>query len=123
MNPNEYPNLADVEQQHWFYVGKRIIVRHWINRLRPPSRNDLLVDCGAGTGTFASEMTGHCQVLALDDHEKYLALARDKLGLDCVQKGTCVALPLADQSVDVLTALDVIERIKDDWRALSELRA
>jgi len=67
--PNEYSNLANVETDHWFYVGKRDIVRHWIQRVHPLRPHHLLADCGAGTGTFAAEMASFCQVLALDDHE------------------------------------------------------
>ena len=51
MNPDEYANLARLEREHWFYSGKREIVRHWIRRVRPLVPEDLLADCGAGTGT------------------------------------------------------------------------
>lgn len=120
MNPDEYANLARVETGHWFYVGKRQIVRHWIQRVRPLSPGDLLADCGAGTGTFAEEMVPHCRVLAIDDHEESMELARRKLGADRVKKGSCTALPLEDGSVDVLTALDVIEHVEQDRQALGE---
>jgi SAM-dependent methyltransferase len=120
MNPEEYANLARVETEHWFYVGKRVIVRHWIQRLRPLSPNDILADCGAGTGVFAAEMAALCQVLAIDDHEESLALASEKLGPDRVRRGSCTHLPLPDQAVDVLSALDVIEHIEHDRQALAE---
>ena len=120
MNPEEYANLADVENRHWFYVGKRRIVRHWIQRLHPLRPDHLLADCGAGTGTFAAEMTPLCRVLAIDDHEESLELARKKLGPDHVRRGSCTALPLEDRSVDVLTALDVIEHVEQDGAALRE---
>lgn len=120
MNPEEYNNLAQVEQQHWFYAGKREIVRAWIDRLHPLKRTDLLADCGAGTGVFAGEMRGACKVVALDDFEESLLLLRQRLGDDCVLKGSCTALPLADNSVDVLTALDVIEHVEDDVASVKE---
>jgi len=120
MNPEEYQNLARVETVHWFYAGKREIVRHWIHHFRPLQRDDLLVDCGAGTGIFVDEMKGTCRVLALDDFEESLELLRKRLGDDNVRKGSCTALPLPDSSVDVLTALDVIEHVEDDRTALRE---
>ncbi len=120
MDTNEYSNLARLERQHWFYVGKRDIVRHWIQRVHALSPDHWLVDCGAGTGTFAAEMASRCKVLAVDDHEEALALARDKLGDDRVKHGTCVGLPLLSNSVDVLTALDVIEHVEQDRQALLE---
>lgn len=120
MNPDEYANLARVETGHWFYVGKRQIVRHWIQRVHPLSPGDLLADCGAGTGIFAAEMLPACRVMAIDDHEESMALARAKLGADRVKKGSCTSLPLQDGEVDALTALDVIEHVEDDRKALAE---
>lgn len=120
MNPEEYQNLAQVEIVHWFYAGKRQIVRHWISHFHPLRPGNLLVDCGAGTGIFADEMRPGCQVLALDDFEESLELLRKRFGGENVRKGSCTALPLPDASVDVLTALDVIEHVSDDRGALRE---
>jgi ubiquinone/menaquinone biosynthesis C-methylase UbiE len=120
MNPDEYNNLAKVEEQHWFYAGKREIVRNWICRFHPLKRADVLADCGAGTGIFADEMRAVCNVVALDDFEESLKLLRARLGEPNVRKGSCTALPLADASVDVLTALDVIEHVQDDRAAVRE---
>ena len=122
MNPDEYLNLASVEQQHWFYAGKRRIVQSWIHRCHPLKPADRLADCGAGTGIFADEMRAACQVVAVDDFEESLQLLCARLGKDKVLKGSCTALPLTDNSVDVLTALDVIEHVQDDLAALREFR-
>jgi SAM-dependent methyltransferase len=120
MNPEEYQNLARVETVHWFYAGKREIVRYWINQFHPLQRDHRLVDCGAGTGIFADEMSKACDVLALDDFDESLELLRKRLGEDHVRKASCTALPLPDGSVDVLTALDVIEHVEDDDGAVRE---
>jgi len=120
MNPEEYDNLSRVETDHWFYVGKRQIVRYWIQRAHPLSAGHLLVDCGAGTGKFAAEMAKYCRVLAIDDHDESLDLARGKLGDERVRRGSCSHLPLDDASADVLTALDVIEHVQHDCDALTE---
>jgi SAM-dependent methyltransferase len=120
MNPEEYQNLARVETIHWFYAGKREIVRYWINQFHPLQRGNLLVDCGAGTGIFAGEMTAFCNVLALDDFEESLELLKKRLGENNVRKASCTALPLTEGSVDVLTALDVIEHVEADQAAVRE---
>lgn len=120
MNPEEYNNLARVEQQHWFYAGKREIVRAWIQRCHPLKPTDLLADCGAGTGIFAVEMRPTCRVVAVDDFEESLQLLEARLGKNATLKGSCTALPMGDNSVDVLTALDVIEHVQDDHAAVKE---
>jgi len=63
MNPEEYNNLARVEERHWFYAGKREIVRHWIQRFHPLKPADRLADCGAGTGIFVRKFRAFKQRL------------------------------------------------------------
>lgn len=120
MNPDEYFKLNQLEKEHWFYAGKREIVRYWIGQLHPLSTGSLLVDCGAGTGQFAAEMQPFCRVLAVDDHDESLALAASKLGASSVRRGSCTALPISPASADCLTALDVLEHVEDDARAIKE---
>jgi SAM-dependent methyltransferase len=120
MNAEEYSKLEQLEKEHWFYSGKREIVRYWIHKLHPLTTTSLLVDCGAGTGQFAAEMRSECRVLAIDDHEESIQIATAKLGGDSVKRGNAVALPLPDKSVDCLTALDVLEHVQDDAKAMTE---
>ena len=120
MNAEEYLKLDQLEKEHWFYAGKREIVRYWINKIQPPRPESLLVDCGAGTGQFAAEMSTSCRVLAVDDHDESLALAASKVGASLVKRGSITELPLPDQVVDCLTALDVLEHVADDKRAMQE---
>ncbi len=113
MNSDEYTNLERVEADHWYYAGKREFVRGWILRTRPPSKAEVLLDCGAGTGRFAKEMEAHCRVLVLDDHEEALRLLRTRF-----QPGQILSLdgdqvPLPDGAVEYVTALDVLEHVPD----------
>lgn len=121
MNPDEYDNLARVEQQHWFYTGKRAIARWAIKTFGSGKSRPVLLDCGAGTGSFAAEMTPTHKVSVMDDHEESLALLRQRFTPDQVVEGSASAMPVADQSVDVLTLLDVLEHVEDDHAALAEI--
>ena len=114
MNPEEYSNLANVEREHWYYRGKREIVRHWLmasSRFRP---EQVLLDCGAGTGLFAEEMATHCRVMVVDDHEESLRMLRARFRSEQVVQLDDRRVPLADASVDYVTALDVLEHVPDD---------
>lgn len=118
MDPAEYENIAALERDHWYYSGKRRLVRAWIKRLRPPAAGDVLLDCGAGTGLFAAEMESLCRVLVLDDHEESLRLLRARFQPHQVLVPASGSVPLPDASLDYLTALDVLEHIPDDGAAV-----
>lgn len=123
MDPAEYANLERVEQNHWYYAGKRVLVRWWLERLAIiAGKRPRLLDCGAGTGRFAAEMTDACEVWALDDHEESLELLRKRLSPARVLKLDGPRLPADDASFEIVTALDVLEHIPDDVSAVKEIR-
>jgi SAM-dependent methyltransferase len=119
MNPEEFEALARVEREHWFYRGKRDLVRHWVARLAPLRADDLLVDIGAGTGQLLAEVAPHCRAVGVEAHPVGLAIAATK-PVPLVQ-AVIEALPLATGAAAVVTALDVIEHVDDDGAALAEL--
>jgi SAM-dependent methyltransferase len=123
VNPEEYERLAAIDRDHWFYRGKREIVRHWIDRCVDLGPNDLLVDAGCGTGTFLVEMAERCRVVGLDDFAESLAIARPRVeavGGRVIQTGLD-RVELADGCATVVTLLDVLEHLDDDASALAEM--
>lgn len=114
MNADEYANMQRMEETHWYYAGKRDIVRTWLRKAGPPRADQVLLDCGAGTGRFAKEMEAECRVLVLDDHEEALRLLREKFRPEQILSLAGDRVPLPDGSLDYITALDVLEHTPDD---------
>ena len=114
MDAAEYTNIAALERGHWYYSGKRRFVRAWIRQARPPQRDDTLLDCGAGTGLFAEEMSADCRVLVLDDHEEALRILRTRFNPEQILSLAGDRVPLPDGSLEYVTALDVLEHVPDD---------
>lgn len=121
MNASEYSNLDRVERTHWYYAGKRVLVRAWIERVAGLGRASLLLDCGAGTGLFADGMRDHCGVRVLDDHAESLAILRTRFAAAEIIEGTATSIPLPAAAVDCVTVLDVLEHIGDDQGAVREI--
>lgn len=123
MNPEEYAKLDRLDRAHWFYAGKRAIVRHWIDRYITLEPADLLIDAGMGTGTWLVEMSARCRVLGIDASEESLALARDRVRAAAgeVLQSTLDRVPLPDACATVITLLDVLEHLDDDRAAMREM--
>jgi SAM-dependent methyltransferase len=123
MNPEQYARLDQVEREHWFYRGKRAIVRHWIERYAPLTRDDVLIDGGCGTGNWLVEMSSRCRVLGLDSFPESVALARPRLEAvgGSVLQTTLDRVELPDASATVVTLLDVLEHLDNDETALREM--
>lgn len=123
MNPQEYANLERIDRLHWYYRGKRAIVRHWIDRHAALRPQDLLIDAGMGTGSWLVEVSERCRVLGLDDHEESLLLATPKLAAVGGQalRTSLVRVDLPDEIAAVVTMLDVLEHLDDDAQGLREM--
>ncbi len=115
-------SFAELEDVHWWFVTRRLLVMETVRRLASddPSR---IVEVGCGTGgTLRSLARAYpsASIVGIDPDEQALALARAS---GCaVAPGSFDELPLPDGQVDLLLALDVIEHLRDDDRALAEAR-
>jgi 2-polyprenyl-3-methyl-5-hydroxy-6-metoxy-1,4-benzoquinol methylase len=123
MNSEEYQKLDRLDRRHWFYRGKRAVVRHWIKRHLTLRADDLLVDAGCGTGIFLEEMAAQCRVLGLDDHAESIELARPRLTAvgGTVLQTSLEHIDLPDGCAAVATLLDVLEHVDDDNAVLREI--
>jgi ubiquinone/menaquinone biosynthesis C-methylase UbiE len=125
MQIQEYDALEKVEREHWFYKGKRVLVRHWIERAARLTGGDRIVDCGAGTGELVRELRAAYEprgvsIIGIEFVEEARRLARDRKGTELLA-GSILDLPLKDDTSKVTIALDVLEHVENDALAFSEL--
>lgn len=123
MNPDEYTKLDRLDRVHWFYRGKRRIVRSWVGRYLKLGADDLAIDAGCGTGTFLAELAGTCRVLGLDDHAESIAIAGPRLAAagGGVLQTTLDRVDLPDGCAAAVTLMDVLEHVDDDAGVLREM--
>lgn len=112
--------LLEVDEHHWWYRGRRRIVRAQLDRLALPAGAHIL-DAGCGSGRTLQELADYGQVrgIELDPASAQIAGSR---GLGEVKIGRVEELPWEDRTFDLITSLDVIEHTPDDRAALAELR-
>lgn len=125
MELHEYHALQRVERDHWFYQGKRQIVEWWLEKKLLLKPGDLVVDAGAGTGELVAELTAkyaprQISVEGIEFVEEARKIARDFRHVD-LRAGSILELPYADNSVQAIMALDVLEHLEDDTKAWGEL--
>jgi SAM-dependent methyltransferase len=109
----------EVEERHWWYRGRRAIVREAVESLRLPAGARIL-DAGCGSGRNMAMLAESGTVYGIDiaPYSVRQALAR---GIGNVTLGSLTELPYDDESFDLITSLDVIEHIEDDIGVLREL--
>jgi SAM-dependent methyltransferase len=107
---------ADV---HWWYRGRRRILRAELEALDIPPGSRLL-DAGCGSGQTLALLAEFGDVTGIDPDERSvtLAVARGRRAV----VAALPELPYADETFAVSTCLDVLEHLDDDRAALIELR-
>jgi SAM-dependent methyltransferase len=119
VRPSEYELMFRMEQEHWYFRGKRRIV---LELLRPfiGSGNLHILDAGCGTGGILADLQQMGTICAIDPSHDAIAYCSLR-GYPHVVQASVTDLPFADASFDLVTALDVIEHVDDDQAALREL--
>ena len=122
MDHTTYEVESQVEQTHWWFVGRRKLFRSIIAELKLPLDARIL-DIGTSTGTnlrLLKEM-GFTNVEGLDFHDDAIRWCAEK-NLGLVRKGDICNIPFPDGSLDLVLATDIIEHVDDDELALREIR-
>jgi SAM-dependent methyltransferase len=120
MTPQELEAMLTSDERHWWYRGRRRVLRAELDRL-PLDPRARLLDAGCGSGRTLDELARYGRVSGLDLSSVAVAAARRRGHRD-VRVGAVETMPFDDDSFDVVTCLDVIEHTPDDRVTLAELR-
>lgn len=123
MQAHHYPLIYEVEESHWWYVGRRKIIQTFVERICSSRNNSnpRILDVGCGTGANLKMLRLYGQAEGVDISEQAVDFCKRR-GLESVKLGAIEELPYEDQSFDIITALDVLEHLDDDAAGLQEIR-
>lgn len=123
MAAHHYPLMYEVEETHWWYVGRRKIIQTFLERIcsRLDNATPRILDVGCGTGANLKMLRLFGRAEGIDISEQAIELCKQR-GLESVKVGAIEDLDYDDQSFDIITALDVLEHLDDDASALQEMR-
>lgn len=118
MESAHYHKIGTEDAWHWWYVGRRRILLKILARFAPV-RDKAVFEVGAGSGTTLATLAGlGAKVSGLEPSAEAREYAHSK-GLALLE-GDITKIPLPDSSLDTVLALDVLEHVADDQRAIGE---
>lgn len=120
MDRAEFQTMLAMDDRHWWYRGRRRVMRAVLDgaALPPGAR---LLDAGSGSGRTLDELAAYGTVAGIELNALGVEAAHARGHLD-VQEAAVEDIPHPDASFDLVTCLDVIEHTPDDVRSLGELR-
>ncbi|MCR4792054.1 MAG: class I SAM-dependent methyltransferase [Lachnospiraceae bacterium] len=123
MNTEMYDRLNETENYHWWFKAKREIVLELAKRyLIPENTVSLrLADVGCGTGLFLHELEKYGDVDGYDYSEHALEYCKMKCNATLHKLDLGIVASWLMPKYDVVFALDILEHIKDDSIALSNI--
>jgi SAM-dependent methyltransferase len=122
MQTDQFQLHAEIENRHWWFRGRRSIVRRLLAEIAPPGSGRRIVDVGCGTGANIASLADAYACHGIDPSAEGIELARRRF--PAVQF-TCGLAPDAfgpeERDADVLLAMDVMEHVPDDFAFASSL--
>jgi SAM-dependent methyltransferase len=118
-----YAEYFELEDRHWWFVGRRRIFLSFLNSHLPPRPDGArrILDVGCGTGTMIGHLRRYGEVSGVDPSPEAVSFCRER-GIEGVSRLDGLPLPFDDGRFDLVTAFDVIEHIDDDTATLRDLR-
>jgi SAM-dependent methyltransferase len=115
---------AAIEAQHWWFRGRREIVRAVLRQVVAPGTGRLVLDVGCGTGATAAALSTEYAVVGVDSSASAIGWAeRTYAGLRFVTGRVPDSVPDESAQASAYLLMDVAEHVPDDFLLISTLLA
>ena len=120
MNIAEYAEMYKLESFYWWFVARRQLLESLVESIARDFKRPTILDVGCGTGINYSVLSKYGDTFSTDASEEALTFSRSR-GTDGLARSHLESLPFANSTFDIVTALDVLEHVDDDLKALDEI--
>jgi SAM-dependent methyltransferase len=121
MDPAAYREMAETEQGHWWFVGRRSIIEDKIEALHLKAGADIL-EVGAGTGGNLKLLSRFGNVTAVEMDEYARKHAMTSTGHKVHYGMLPSPLPVFETKFDLICMFDVLEHVEFDLESLVVLK-
>jgi SAM-dependent methyltransferase len=124
MEIEAYSEMRTIQERHWWFTGRRAILRRLLKGMNLPE-NATILEVGSGTGGNLGLLREFGSVVAFDMEPTAVDYCKLKFGNQIdIRVGSCPDdIPIkVDEKFDLICLLDVIEHIEKDNEALSVLK-
>lgn len=124
MDQAQYDLHAEIEDRHWWFAGRRTIVKRIVERVVPPRSDALVIDVGCGTGANVAALAQSYRCLGMDESAQAIDHARSRFPtVEYVCESDVKARADRFAGASVVLLMDVLEHVQDDLALLSEVLA
>ena len=120
METGAIEEMFRLEDHHWWFVGKRLLLDALLAADGPPPGGRIL-DVGCGTGAVLAGLGRHGRPVGIDRSADSLAFCRRR-GLVALARADASRLPFRPATFDTVLLLDSLEHVEDELALLAEVR-
>ncbi|MFZ4791974.1 MAG: class I SAM-dependent methyltransferase [Candidatus Competibacteraceae bacterium] len=121
MDPRIYREMAQYQEQHWWFHARREILSEILESLKLSDDADILeIGCGTGSNLRMLDKFGKVKGIEMDDFARDFAFKESGFPIDC--GWLPYNIPVHDHQFDLVCLFDVLEHVEQDQSGLSEIR-
>lgn len=113
-----YDHMAQLDDVHWWYRGRRRILERYIERSAELPIDARILEIGCGTGHNLSMLGQFGLVDAIEIDDASRAIATERLGRPIHSSPLPELLGIDRKAYNLVALLDVLEHVEDDVAAL-----
>jgi len=120
MDRTLYNTFEKIENQHWWFVGRRAIIESSLKNIAASKKR--ILEAGCGTGGNLKMLAKYGDVEAFEMDEQAREVASRTSGIKIASGHLPESCPFQNQRFDLIATFDVLEHIENDSAAVEQLK-